>query len=362
MAKVFSEEEIRRARQTDLVSYLQRENERAREQGMVEPYVLQREGKQYRLKGYGGLLIHRNMFNQRSTGIGGNTLDFLMKIEKKPFHEAVGLLLSDQGRLQRVEVSEQTKPRVEPFVLPEPNPSFRRVIAYLTKTRGIDAEILLSEIKRGNIYEDAKYHNVVFVGRDQNGEPRWAQKRSTLSKVKFVVDQAGSDARHPYFYGVKGEKTVVVVESPIEALSYATLLKLHQKDPTQTAILPLGGVHDTALANYLREHPSVQNIILALNNDRAEKPNEIKGREASELIRTKYERMGYYVKVIFPTGKDWNDDLRALRFEELQKKQEPIHDRGVEEQIRQYAKLKARQRMEARGLSLGNHQRRVRGR
>lgn len=348
----FSKEEIRMARQTDLVFYLQHENELARKEGRVEPYRLERDGKQIRVKDYGGLLVTGNMWNQRSTLKGGNTLDFLTEIEKIPFKEAVEKLLRQEHGYTRVDIKEQSKEPKKPFVLPEKNDSFKRVIAYLTKTRGLDPDIVLEEIKKGNIYEDKEHHNVVFVGREpKSGEPRWAQKRTTLSDYKIIFEQAGSDPKYPYFYGNRKSKAVIVVESPIEALSYASLLRYHGRDMSQAAILSLGGVHDTALKQYLKDHPQVDLIITALNNDRGEKPEEVKGHEASLMIKEKYHEgpNGRRVRNIFPKGKDWNDDLRAIRAEELAKKPIIEKERTVEDQIREYAKKKALERKLNRG-------------
>lgn len=350
----YTNEEIRKARQTDLPSYLHRENEMARKAGNVEPYKLEIDGNQIRVAGYGGLMVTGNMWNQRSTNKGGNALDFLQEIEKRSFKESIQRLLNQEHGYERITTSQREQRPKVPFELPERNETFKRVIAYLTKTRGLDAEIVLKEIKAGNLYEDKQYHNAVFVGKDQNNEPKWAQKRSTLSDHKMIYDQTGSDARFPFFYGNKHSNTVIVTESPIEALSYASLIKMHGNDPEKTAILPLGGVHDTALQQYLRDNPHVKNIVTALNNDRATKPDEIKGREASELIQKKYEGKGIYVKQVFPKGKDWNDDLRSLRIQEIEKKPVLVltEEQRLEKQIKDYAKKKELQKQQQKGPML----------
>lgn len=344
----FTDEQIRKARQTDLVSYLQRENEMAREAGQAEPYTLVQDGGQVRVSGYGGLLVTQNMWNQRSTKQGGNTVDFIQQFEKRPFREAVERVLANDKGFKQLEVAKKEFKPKEPFLLPEANDTFKRVIAYLTKTRGLDPEIVLKEIKNKNLYEDKQYHNAVFVGKDQEGEPRWAQKRTTLSERKIVLDQVGSDPRYPFFYGNRHSITVIVTESPIEALSYASMIKIHGNDPEKTAILALGGVHDTALKQYLSENPHVKNIVSALNNDRASKPHEVKGHEASEMIQKKYESR-YYVRKVFPKGNDWNDDLRSIRAQELEKNPVVMKEKGVEDQVRDYAKMKAKQRSVEKG-------------
>ena len=70
----------------------------------------------------------------------------------------------------------------KPFELPPANKDNRRVFAYLLKHRHLDREVLTTFVRQGLVYEDQKYHNAVFVGRDQDGTPRHAHKRSTNIK------------------------------------------------------------------------------------------------------------------------------------------------------------------------------------
>jgi hypothetical protein len=144
----FSDEQIKMARQTDLISYLDGENKLAREEGRIEPYLLEKAGNQVRVRDYSGLLVKDNMWNQRGTGNGGNTVDFLQQFEKRSFKEAVERLLKNEHGYERVDVAKRVHEPKVPFVLPERNETFRRAIAYLTKTRGLDGDIVLKEIKK----------------------------------------------------------------------------------------------------------------------------------------------------------------------------------------------------------------------
>ena len=69
-----------------------------------------------------------------------------------------------------------------PFALPTPHTDMRRVYAYLMKQRHISREVVTHFARAGLLYEDAKYHNCVFVGTDEQGAPRHAHKRSTNSQ------------------------------------------------------------------------------------------------------------------------------------------------------------------------------------
>ena len=50
---------------------------------------------------------------------------------------------------------------------------------YLTEKREIEKTLVEDWIDRGDIYEEKKHHNVIFVGRDADGIPRYAHCRGT---------------------------------------------------------------------------------------------------------------------------------------------------------------------------------------
>ena len=51
--------------------------------------------------------------------------------------------------------------------------------------RNSEEELVEEFIASGLIYEDAKHHNVVFVGKDTNGIPRYAHCRGSV--VPFTI-------------------------------------------------------------------------------------------------------------------------------------------------------------------------------
>lgn len=106
----------------------------------------------------------------------------------------------------------------KPFELLERNPDMHRIFAYLTKQRFIDPEIISHFAHERKIYEDSKYHNVVFFGIDENGVPKQALVRSTLSFGKtFRITVAGSDTNYSFsHFGNDGN--LFVFEAPIDIL------------------------------------------------------------------------------------------------------------------------------------------------
>ena len=51
---------------------------------------------------------------------------------------------------------------------------------------------------RGDIYEDTAHHNAVFVGRDEDGIPRYAHSKGTAGN--FRLDVKGSDKAFNFCY------------------------------------------------------------------------------------------------------------------------------------------------------------------
>jgi hypothetical protein len=190
----------------------------------------------------------------------------------------------------------------KPFTLPPANDNMRRVYAYLIKQRCIDREVLYHFAHRGFIYEDAQYHNAVFVGTDADGHPRHAHKKSTsLQDSSFRANQTGSEAAFS-FHHVGQSDTVYTFEAPIDMLSF---ISLYPKRWQQDSYATLCSVADHALFRLLEDNPHLQKVVLCLDNDQA-------GREAMDRIAVKLHERGYDdVSVLLSRNKDWNEDIKA---------------------------------------------------
>ena len=75
------------------------------------------------------------------------------------------------------------------FRLPGKNEDNEKIIKYLTEKREIEKKLVEEWIDRGDIYEEKKHHNVIFVGRDADGIPRYAHCRGTDNQL-FVFEAA----------------------------------------------------------------------------------------------------------------------------------------------------------------------------
>jgi hypothetical protein len=213
-----------------------------------------------------------------------------------------------------VQTPQQHQEQRKPFSLPERNENNRRVFAYLNKTRGIDAEIISHCMHNKILYEDREHHNCVFVGYDDQGkEPRFASVRSSLTKGQWRMDQPGSTKDYSFRIEAHQSHQVMVFEAPIDAMSFASLMKQQGKDWKGMNYLSLSGVSEHALFHFLEAHPQVQSVTLALDGDQPGRSAALKLRE---LVRSHHPELR--VNLVWPCaaqGKDWNDVLLFKRQE-----------------------------------------------
>ena len=277
----YTEEQIIRANQTDLVSFLSAQGEQ-----------LGKSGKEYRWKKHDSVTVSGNRWYRHSQGRGGYPVDFVMEFYNATFPEAVKMLTGEEG-----EGRNSTCPAPSPdFRLPEKEENNDRIIRYLTENRGIEKNMVEEWIGSGDIYEEKKHHNVVFVGRDADGIPRYAHCRGT-GETKYRGDVAESDKSYGFCH--RGtDNQLFVFEAAIDLLSF---IQLFPKDWKKRSYLSLGGISSAALMAFLSERPQITSVFLCLDNDQA-------GNEACEKLAEKIPD-GYSAIRLKPSKKDWNEIL-----------------------------------------------------
>lgn len=289
----FTDEQKQRANAVDLEDFLTRQGEK-----------LLRSGREKRMDSDHSITVRGNAWYDHASEKGGLAIDFVQMFYGKNFPDAVTMLLNgEQGQVYRP--SEQRRPEPpKPFVLPEANRDMRRVFAYLTKTRYLDRDVVSVFTRAKLIYEDAEYHNAVFVGFDANGIARHAHKRGTYTQGEsFKGNVDGCDPRYSFHFTGQSN-TVYVFEAPIDLLSF---ISLYQRDWKQHSYVSLCGVAEHALLQLLADNPQITKIGLCLDHDKA----GIKARERIKNILA--EREYGNVFSLFSQQKDWNEDLQLWR-------------------------------------------------
>lgn len=253
--------------------------------------TLVRSGKEYRWKAHDSLTVCGNKWFRHSQSKGGLPVDFVMEFYGKSFPEAVQMLTGEPG-----EVQPETDPAHSPaFRLLLRNVTNANILNYLTQERKLSPSLVNFFIAAGDIYEDAAHHNVVFVGRDADGHPRYASSRGI--NEKFRQDAAG--AEKAFGFAHRGtDKQLLVFEAPIDLLSF---IELFPKNWQQHNYLSLGGVSGKALQQFLSERPDMERVFLCLDADKA-------GEDACKRLAGLLPDT-VSVTRIQPCMKDWNDVL-----------------------------------------------------
>ena len=315
----FTDEELQAAKTVDLVDLAADIN-----------VPLKKKGRFYYVDGMDSLMIfNRSTWYRYSKGVGGSTIDFLMYFKGMAFKEAVSYLLdfTGYGRRGRSKSGTQMVPENTktdrtmlenrsyesniserdnrtPLILPEKAPNSRRLYGYLMKQRGLSKETIRYWLEKGLMYESLPYHNIVFLGRDVNGNIRFASQRGTLDAYgkPFKGDVPGNDKRYGVNIVNPECEGLYVYEAALDAMSDMEL-----RQDYKTSILVLGMVSDGPLKTILEEYPHIRTVCLCLDNDGP-------GRKAAERLAEKYTQAGYGVSVrLPPLGKDYNEFLKTER-------------------------------------------------
>ena len=295
-------ETIKKAREIDLLTYLKN----------YEPFELVKlSDREYCTREHDSLKISNGKWHWFSQDVGGvSALDYLIKVRGLSFPKAVETVLGQEQLKAPSFYAPKHQEKPTKLLLPERNSDNKRAIEYL-ESRGIERTIIDTCIDKGLIYESKPYHNCVFVGFDNDGEPRYASYRSTNGSV-VKGEAAGSDKR--YSFRIKHDSnTVHVFESAIDLLSFMTLKRMGTGKWIKESLISLGGVYfpnrkvedskvPSALDNVLENDRSICKIVLHLDKDNAGRAST---KAISVLLGTKY--LVYDEPPRF--GKDVNDEL-----------------------------------------------------
>jgi len=296
---------VEEVRKMDLLTYLKN----------YEPHELVRVTNHvFSTKTHDSLKISNGKWYWWSRGIGGKSaLDYLIKVKGYDFQDAVRMIANSTEIKAPVIFDSVSDTKRRGFSLPAKNSNNNRIIKYLMG-RGIDREIIQSCIKSGLLYESYPHHNAVFVSFDDS-VPKYAFYRSTGNN-RFIGEVSGSDKRYSFRILNTTSPTVHIFEGAIDLLSYASLIKMNDRQWKDYNLLSLGGIFQSksksietdyvlpkALEHLLHTSGNLKNIILHLDNDEA-------GKTATKAISTALMDKYTISNEPPPAGKDLNDYLR----------------------------------------------------
>lgn len=292
----FTEEQKQQAASVDLERFLLCRGEK-----------LITSGREKRLARDHSVTVRGNEWYDHAEERGGHAVSFVQKFYGLNYPEAVSLLLGGDTGNAFPAASEKEPEEPKTFELPPANSDMRRVYAYLVKRRGIDRDIVTAFARAKLLYEDAEYHNAVFVGTDADGVARHAHKRSTNSEGKaFRLNVEGSNPKHS-FHHIGTDGRLYVFEAPIDLLSYITLNPENWQEHSYVACC---GTSSHPVLELVAQHPEIKAVYLCLDNDEA-------GHTACKRMEALLEMVGVQTMQLIPFGKDWNDDLLSVRQKEV---------------------------------------------
>ena len=306
----FTQEQIDKAKEIDVLSYLQNKN--------PDELVYESRGT-YHTRTHDSLKISNGKWYWFSRGIGGITaLEYLIQVEEYSFTNAVEHLINQKGiekkYIPKIQLTE--KEMIKKLVLPNKSKYNDRVITYLTD-RGISKTIVEECINKGYIYQTYPHNNVVFVGFDEENNPRYAGVRGTNAS-RYMCDAYGSDKAFSFkLKSVIPNNEVHIFESAIDLLSYATIKEMKNEKWDEENLLSLAGVYQTSkdvigskvpktITTYLKNNQNIDTIIVHFDNDNA-------GRLATKALEYSLSDSYKIIDAPAESGKDYNDFLCIIK-------------------------------------------------
>ena len=311
-----NKDDIQKAKNANLIELIKRSGEEVVKSGPDE----------YCLASHDSFKISHNKWCWHSRDkIGGSCIDFAMHYPEKntrSFNDAVYHVLDvmygrqasypePSGNLHNVSSEYMAD---KDLILPKKFFNNNRVVAYLNKTRGIDMDIICMMIRNKKLYESSEGHNCVFVGYDKDGTARYGFNRGTFSDKKYARDCPGSSKDFGFVMDGFNDR-VYVFESPIDAMSHATMFKINDDPFCQDNRISLGGVAGNCLIRYLQDNPKIKRIVFCLDNDDT-------GRNATIRLRhqlsTDFKDRQFQIDTVVPKKKDFNEELLTFFNRQIQ--------------------------------------------
>ena len=190
----FTPAEREQARTTDLAAFLRRQGDDLKREGRGAVWM----------NGGEKVSIQGNLWYNQYTREGGDAIDFARRFfDCTDYPSAVRFLLgADVGAVAVIVPKKKKEPK--PFAMPPANSDMHRIYAYLMKQRGIDRDVIRAFTHAKLLYEEAIYHNCVFVGYDENGIARHAHKRGrppaaalSATRTEATRNTAFTGREHP---------------------------------------------------------------------------------------------------------------------------------------------------------------------
>lgn len=236
---------------------------------------------------------------------GGGAVDLVMHVNECDYKQAVAWLNDSFGEGATLEaVTYKAREIIQTELIPQFTPpvieesKWQAVRKYLTRTRLLPSGLVDSLHEQGLVYADIQ-QNAVFLRRSiDNEQITGASLRGTVGDNNTFKGLAkGTKRNQGWFYFQQGEqssdsiKRVVLVESPIDAMSLAVLERTDSKKTLYLSTDGAGQIPNEFLAE-------VKEVVVAYDNDEP-------GNLMAQKVRSQFPNS---VRKL-PKAIDWNEEL-----------------------------------------------------
>lgn len=293
---------IRKARQTDLVGFLESMNYTLEKCGYNEWRIID-ETREKKSEQKTSCFVTGNCFNRFSNGNGGNAIDFCVQELGMNPYEAVEALIAYQGitlQKNQQDVTEQATEhdrRIRTDIF-SPKELFqnnsKRAIAYLCQTRMIDYQVIRPLLTEGLLRQDVR-GNACFCQYNADNILIGIEKHGTATSGKFCK----TEGEKGFFLKVGKPEIICIFESAIDLLSFR---EMFFNKVRRHLLVSMGGLNGLALK--LRKQYPDSSVFLCIDNDQ-------RGNEFADKLCRDYQ--GQFSRCQTKTVKDWNDLLKIRK-------------------------------------------------
>jgi len=222
----YTEEQIQRADNVSLIEYFHSHG-----------YNCEKQGKDIRVHGFGGLIITNEnkyfCFSQQKGGYGA--IKCLTDMLNMKFPEAMRELIGEEPEQSKDfnsghnktadnkinnSVPQAAEKYKKEFIMPEKDSDCKRVYAYLINQRKISPELITALVKQNALFQD-KNGNAVFL-HFKDGQAIGAEIQGTLSESRFKGVAAGT-SNSSFSFSKGNPDTAYIFESSIDMMSFIQL-------------------------------------------------------------------------------------------------------------------------------------------
>ena len=287
-----NKELIKKARQTDLASYL-----------ISAGVPLKRNGSRYRHKEHDSLVFTKNAYYWNSRGEHGNAIDYLVNHMNMGFIEAV---------LALIPFAEVKPPNATPasnrFEMKQEtlNPNCNKAKSYLRQIRLISNGIIDYLTKENLLYQERQTNNAIFIMRDENNIPVGAELQGVTAK-RFKGIMANSKYGHGFNVRFSDNNTydyALFFESAIDLISFMDYKLNHEKKSLKRCILiSMAGLKLNVVKHYSKMLKGAK-VVLCIDNDKA-----------GQIFKDKLSKERIHYSECQPDKeyKDWNEQLSDIK-------------------------------------------------